>query len=357
MENILYSTGLVPQKLDFRRRPCGFTLVELLVVVSIIGILTALLLPAVNAAREAGRRTQCANNIKQLGLGCLGYAEAFNDQLPYARKYDIWDTFCWTELILPNIDQNAVYNEFAPQLLASGYVQSYPGPNGPIGNDPTLRQGRTTPILTFYCPSDVATPMGNELGTTDYGYYRANYRACIGSGDMYGAAVDATSGPWGLGAFGVTHGQSFDVTPKGLGTPLSKIRDGASQTLLLSEGLVGRSTSGWGGVIGEPLYGNMGGSMFSASLTPNSSAPDRPIGPCPQDVGDQSYGAPCVSLGANAWWTPSGQGAYAGARSRHPGGVAAAMVDGSLHFFSNSIDLTTWRSMATRDGGDPVAVP
>jgi prepilin-type N-terminal cleavage/methylation domain-containing protein len=342
-----------------KTRRFGFTLIELLVVVSIIGILIALLLPAVQSGREAGRRTQCANNIKQLSLGCLGYAEAFNDQLPYARKYDIWDSFCWSELILPNIDQNGIYNGYAPYLLASGYKTSYSGPNGPIGTDANETVARTTPVLTFYCPSDVFTPMANEIYSgSPYGYYRASYRGCIGSGDMYGEAPSGiTGGPWGPGAFSVTHGQSFDASPNGLGTPLTKIRDGASQTLLLSEALVGRMTVSWGGVIGELLYGNMGGSMFSACMTPNSTAPDRPIGPCPQDVGDQQYSAPCQSLGSNAWWTPSGAGAYAGARSRHPGGVEAAMADGSVHFFSNSVDLITWRSLATRDGGDPVEVP
>ena len=121
------------------------------------------------------------------------------------------------------------------------------------------------------------------------------------------------------GAFSVTPGQSFDTSPNGLGTPTAKIRDGLSQTLLFSEGIAGGTTAGWGGVIAEIVYGNMGGSLFSANLTPNSTAADRPIGPCPQDEGDNYYVAPCISLGSNAWWTPSGQGAYAGARSKHPG--------------------------------------
>jgi hypothetical protein len=175
---------------------------------------------------------------------------------------------------------------------------------------------------------------------------------------MYGAAIGSPNGPDKFqGTFSVTPGQSFDTSPNGLGTPTAKIRDGLSQTLLFSEGLAGGTTAGWGGVIAEIVYGNMGGSLFSANLTPNSTAADRPIGPCPQDEGDNYYAAPCVSLGSNAWWTPSGQGAYAGARSKHPGGVVASMADGSAHFFSNSIDLITWQSMATRDGNDPVEVP
>jgi hypothetical protein len=260
-------------------------------------------------------------------------------------------------LILPQIDQGPVFDKFAPTLLASGYVTSYPGPNGPIGNEPTLRSARHTPIMTFYCPSDIGVPLANELNTGSYGFYRASYRGCVGSGDMYGNAVDASDGPWGLGVFSVRPGQSFDTSPKGLGIVAGKIRDGASQTLLFSEGLAGRSTSGWGGVIGEILYGNMGGSLFSASLTPNSAAPDRPIGPCPQNVGDREYPAPCVALGSNAWWTPSAKGAYATARSRHPGGVVISMADSAVRFVNDGIDLAAWRGMATRDGGEPPYTP
>ena len=117
------------------------------------------------------------------------------------------------------------------------------------------------------------------------------------------------------------------------------------------------ASSGWGGVMGEILYGNMGGGLFSASLTPNTSSPDRPIGPCPQDQGDTVYNAPCLSLGGNAWWTPSAQGAYAGARSHHTSGVNAALADGSVRFVADSIDLRTWRGLATMAGGEAVSLP
>jgi hypothetical protein len=101
----------------------------------------------------------------------------------------------------------------------------------------------------------------------------------------------------------------------------------------------------------------MGGGLFSASLTPNSSAADRPIGPCPQDQGDTQYLAPCLSLGGNAWWTPSGLGAFAGARSKHTRGVTVAMGDGSVRFISNDIDTKIWRGLATRAGGEAVSLP
>jgi prepilin-type N-terminal cleavage/methylation domain-containing protein len=340
----------------------AFTLVELLVVISIIGVLVALLMPAVQAAREAGRRTKCMNNVKQISTGALAYEQTYGE-LPFARKYDIWDSWCWSELILPYIDQNAVYDDYAPYLLMKPYAESYSGPNGPIGTDPNEIAGRSTPILTYFCPSDLSTPRTDEVyAGSPYNYFKASYRACVGNGDMYGEAPSGMSVgavPWGPGAFSVVHGQSYDNLQAGLGlgTKIASIKDGASQTLLFSEGVAGGTTSGWGGVMAEINYGNMGGSLFSAALTPNSTAADRPIGPCPQDEGDTYYQAPCQSLGSNAWWTPSGAGAYAAARSRHPGGVAASMADGSIHFFSNSIDLTTWQSMATRAGTDPVDVP
>jgi prepilin-type N-terminal cleavage/methylation domain-containing protein/prepilin-type processing-associated H-X9-DG protein len=352
----------------------AFTLVELLVVIAIIGVLVALLLPAVQNAREAGRRLQCANNLKQISLGCLTYAAANDEELPYTRKYDIWDSYTWTELILPHIEQRAVYDGFWT-LWSTGYVTSYPGPNSPIGNDTRLRRSRTTVISQYYCPTDVSVPQGNQLNTTDFGYYRSSYRACVGSGDMYGNSVltgsqgmssgsmGVASGPVNVssgsvvGAFSVRPGQSYDVTSKGLGTPLVRIADGTSQTLLLSEALVGHATTDWGGAIAEVNYGNMGATLFSAALTPNSSAPDILIGPCPQDVGDSFYQAPCYMMLNIVWWNPCAWNAYAGARSLHGGGVNASMADGAVKFYSDQVDLRVWRALSTRAGSELTQSP
>ena len=81
------------------------------------------------------------------------------------------------------------------------------------------------------------------------------------------------------------------------------------------------------------------------------------IGPCPQNQGDPTYREPCLTLGGNAWWTPSGKGAYAAARSKHSGGVNAALGDGSVRFVSNSIDVAVWRGLGTMAGGEAVSVP
>src|SRR5439155_13234401 len=140
---------------------------------------------------------------------------------------------------------------------------------------------RQTVLPVFCCPSDSNAPAKNEFDTTSYGFYRMSYRACSGSGDMYGKPpAGITTGPWGRGVFGVIPGQSFDLRPPGV--RMSEITDGASKTILLSEGLTA-TVKDWGGPIGETIYGNMGGGLFSATLTPNSTAPDRVIGPCPRD--------------------------------------------------------------------------
>lgn len=334
----------------------AFTLVELLVVIAIIGVMVGLLLPAVQAAREAARRMQCTNNLKQLALAVHNHHDTFR-KLPYGRKYDRWDTYTWGELVLPQLEQGPIYDGYFT-LPQTGYVQSYPGPNGPIGNDAKLREARHTVLSFMLCPSDTG-PNLNEIGTLPYGFVRGNYRGNAGSGDMYGSQPTGfTGGPWGLGPFGVVANQSIDPVPTAGFVAASPVRmsallDGTSNTAFISEGITPR-VAGWGGPIGSWLYGNMGGGLYSHTLTPNSTSPDRPIGPCPQNQGDAGYRHPCLSLGGNAWWTRSGVGAHAAARSNHPGGVNLAMGDGSVRFSSNSIDTLIWRGVGTRAGSEVV---
>jgi prepilin-type N-terminal cleavage/methylation domain-containing protein len=333
------------------KRP-GFTLVELLVVIAIIGILVGLLLPAVQSAREAARRMQCSSNIRQLALASLNF-ESSNRKLPYARKYDIWDSYTWSALILPYIEQKTVQDGFYT-LNLTGFTTAYPGANGPIGDDIRLRTARQTRIPIYLCPSDMRQPE-NELSTAAYGFIRGNYRGCVGPGDMYGTATDASAGPWGRGLFGVAPNQSFDYGGR-TSTLSMKTRDcldGLSHTLFFSEGLMANVTW-WGGVMGEIHYGNMGGSLFSATLTPNSTAPDRILGPCPQDVSDSRYRASCLSLGGVSWWTRAGESAHAAARSNHGNGVMTAFGDGAARFVPNTVDIEVWRSIATLNNGEKI---
>ena len=330
----------------------GFTLVELLVVIAIIGVLISLLLPAVQAAREAARRMQCMSHIRQLALGCSNFESAYG-KCPFCRKYDIWDSYTWTSQILPYIEQPVMFNQLYT-LGTQPYTTSYPGPNSLMGDDPKLREARQNRVTIFICPSDGKQPE-NEMDTRAYGFYRGNYRGCVGSGDMYGTPTDNTAGPWGAGFFTVVPNQSYDSEAR-VRTIYNRARDctdGLSNTIMLSEGLMANVTW-WGGAMGEIHYGNMGGGLFSATLTPNSSAPDRILGPCPQDQGDSRYKAPCLSLGGIAWWTRSGQLAHAAARSLHGTGVAVSLADGSTQFVTNSIEVAVWRGLSTASNNEKV---
>jgi prepilin-type N-terminal cleavage/methylation domain-containing protein/prepilin-type processing-associated H-X9-DG protein len=338
-------------RLQFSR---AFTLVELLVVIAIIGILVALLLPAVQAAREAARRSTCINNIKNLSLACLNY-ESAKKQLPYGRKYDIWDAYTWTELVLPNIEQQAVYDLYWT-LPDPKYSNNRPAPSsyGPLADDPRMRQARHSQIPIFYCPSGRA-PASNEMDTPAYGFWRGNYFGCVGAGDMYGERILFSDGPitkgeW-KGAFAVKKYVGAGDPPLYTPVRLKDFADGTSNTLFMSESLV-PTVTWWGGAIGETIYGNMGGALFSAYTTPNSSKEDRPNGPCPQTQLDNEYPAPCLSNGGTGG--ASGAQGYATARSQHPGGVNVAMADGSIRFAVDDVATDVWRSAGTRAWAEPL---
>ena len=332
--------------------PRGFTLVELLVVIAIIGILVALLLPAVQSAREASRRSACVNKTKQLALACLNF-ESSNGALPYARKVDRWDAYTWTQLILPQIEHQDVQDLYHDLFANEGNYR-------PAGDaDADKRTARHTQIPLFYCPSD-QTPVPNEMDTATWGFWRGNYRGCTGTGDMYGdSPIPDDPGPWGPGALAVRSQQGSTKFWRRLsGQPpeqvkLGQIVDGTSKTMLISEGLAPLSITGWGGALGEVIYGNMGGAVYTATISPNSGEPDRPWGPCPDSLGDLEYAAPCLTVGAGPWGAFStGVRTYVTARSYHPGGVNVANVDGSVSFIVDSIDLLVWRASGTRDGDD-----
>lgn len=339
------------------RRHVGFTLVELLVVIAIIGVLVSLLLPAVQAAREAARRTSCLNNVKNLSLGAMNH-EASKKQLPIGRKFDYWDTYTWTQAILPNIEQQAVFQLYWT-FPNPKFSNAQPGSNGPIGDDARLRQARHSQVSLYYCPSD-NTPAANEMTTPSYGFWRGTYRGCVGAGDAYGDRIKAVDGQvaryaW-KGAFGVV--DSLGAATKALnpGVRLKEISDGTSNTLAFSEGLV-PTIPDWGGAIGETIYGNMGGALFSAYTTPNSTVPDEIYGLCPQEHGDSQYLAPCTQLPGGPQGTAGAARSFAAARSVHPGGVNASMVDGSIKFVSENVDGLVWRGVGTAGNDESLSLP
>ena len=333
--------------------PCqrpGLTLVELLVVMAIIALLIAILVPAVQAARESARRISCSNNLRQLALACLSF-ESTQRRLPYGRKYDFWDSYTWTQLTLPWIDQQSFADGYWT-LPLKGFFKRHPGPNGPAGDDPRLRSSRHAFIPTYYCVSDRG-PTRNEIDSSTFGFIRGNYSGCVGAGDMYGYAMDALP-ERGPGIFAVAGDQSYDDGTTRM-VKATEIKDGRMKTLLLSEIMVPDIEPGWGGPMGEIIYGNMGGALFSAAYTPNTSVPDEVYGGCPQQRGDTGYRAPCSPLVEGGGWTPKALYAHAAARSRHPGGVNAAFTDGSVRFAMEYVNLRVWRSLGTHAGGEVIS--
>ena len=318
-----------------RRRYSAFTLIELLVVIAITGLLLALLLPAVQAARESARRAQCSNNIKQISLGLIGYHTALGSFPPGARMGPTtpngapcpggWNCdFTWQAFTGPYIDEMVWFDLFDFKVCISWY---------------TNYQGRMMVIPTFICPSSAGVGIVTDPDPSDprlnleFSRLRTNYVVNWGN-TSYGQVTLA--------------GVAFKNAPFTFVTPIKfkSIQDGLSHTLLLSETLTPVLTNIYAGSIAETSL-NEGGATFNTYITPNSTAPDLSFRGCPVP-GDG--GTNCQV--ENNW--PNAN--YYAARSLHPGGVNASFCDGSVHFFSDEIDLSVWRALSTSQGSESIGL-
>ena len=252
--------------LDRSQKRVGFTLIELLVVIAIIGILIALLLPAVQAARESARRTQCANNLKQLGIALHNYVDARRkfpsstmQATPLTGGFEngtLGEFYCFGSLalLMPYMEGNNLYNtmDFRQPIYVPGGVGSA-GYNIAPAN--VLAAGTLVPM--YLCPSDMYKSVSSDYGVTNLG--PVNYAACVGSGINLGSPFN-TDGPF--------YAQSS--------TSPADLLDGLSNTAAFSECLLGTGPENAAG----PMPGKDIQSIFAYNPGPvNDAACRRAIEP------------------------------------------------------------------------------
>ena len=336
--------------MSFRRtvRRRAFTLIELLLVVAIIGILIALLLPALQICREAARRATCTNNLKQIGLALHNY-ESSNGSFPPGRV-GFPMVFSAHAAILPYMDGSNLYNlinfSTAPTFVEPPVVPYSQNVNAAM-----------TRISMYLCPSDMGIVQGNSYACT-------NYVACTGSGSTattryirLGDGVmmdvklrgvvkfrDVLDGLSNTVAFGEqTLGNGFSAGGNGSGShpasvpPVNPELQVLNLTAAQNDTITGTDPSpancvvgaagSWAGIRGAKwMNGHFGDTLFNHGLAPNSLQ---------FDCGNNSHNAGLTA-----------------ARSRHEGGVAALMCDGAVRFVSENVDLGLWQGLATKQGGE-----
>ena len=345
------SEDLFPSR---RVRPAGFTLVELLVVIAIIGILVALLLPAVQAAREAGRRTQCANNLKQISLAVRMYHNS-HGKLPMGL-YGVWggcqgadhndpyglEGICWMQFILPYLEQGGFYDEISKHFGVRVDAAGNPvldGSGNPKRGEWSFYApiDQHTVISTLMCPSDPIRPKILSPESI-HASFAGNYLGLGGStalGNFQGHAGCLLNVPQGCPEAAYLDGLFFVMSALTLGS----IHDGASNTLMMGEVILRP-----GDDTGAGSYWNArwGGSMFSTAEPPNTSVPDRTY------LCQFLKESPCQSVG------PNGTDGRTFARSYHPGGVQFSLADGSVRMISESVDAQLYRALGSRAGGEVI---
>jgi prepilin-type processing-associated H-X9-DG protein/prepilin-type N-terminal cleavage/methylation domain-containing protein len=309
----------------------GFTLIELLVVIFIIGLLVALLLPAVQSAREAARRAQCANNLKQIGLALHGYHDAWQSfPAAYLTKdatgLELGAGWAWGTLVLPYLEKTPLYN-------AANFNLGFGDLSDPSDNLLGLRENATVrlaSVSTFLCPSA-------EGGA--------------GPIDLGGGALLATSPGQYIASAGWMDTSQTPIQGSGVLYPNSRIAladvsDGTSETLMIGERSRNLADAAWPGSFGSraepaPLCTKAGwpvqscvGIMF---LLMGRTGPSSDIisGSIP---GGNTPNNPAA--GADDFW------------SRHPGGCNFLFCDGSVRFIKGTVAPMVFTGLASRAGGE-----
>ncbi|MEO8497826.1 MAG: DUF1559 domain-containing protein [Planctomycetota bacterium] len=307
----------------------GFTLVELLVVIAIIGILVALLLPAVQAAREAARRMSCGNNLKQLGLAMHNYVDTYK-KLPI--HYGIGGPAAgtpynntnggrsWIVGILPFIEQSPLYDQIVPGQLVL----------------PQNTAVAATSISALLCPSDGLNEGGKMPGRANVGgtWGVNNYKAVAGGNWAWGdhVGVSQVAAKWPGDTNGLDRGNGIlcrngDNQARNF-VGLETITDGTSNTLMIGEAVPAWCQHTWWW-------------WFNGSTAT-----------CAVPLNYQKFRGSGFLVGATGDW-PRNYSFF----SQHPGGAQFTLCDASTQFVAETIDLTIYRQVATINGSEPAQLP
>ena len=326
-----------------KHKASGFTLVELLVVIAIIGILVALLLPAVQAAREAARRNNCLSNFKQISLAMINHHDVFK-RLPtdYYKPTDSAPAYTPYIQALPFIEASVIANLYNKNL-------------SPSDPENVVLFRNADPI--FFCPSDEPQQMieAGDNGIAEPRDWKSNYGLNHGSDNYKEMGFDKSA----TQVANMSAAQRADHNDKKLlrgvfgwkeEISFRNITDGTSKTLMLVEMIQAPSIDENNqDRRGRIWVNNFGAYQVSTLGQPNSDLFDKTV--CTTLVPPD----PAIPCRRKNGASRNGD-TYMLSRSRHPGGVQVSFCDGSARFVSDNVDLDTWKAVSTRSGEEPLTL-